>query len=109
MSGPNDISPDPATVGNAPGATATEDLDFFDNVGTDKDGTAGNKDDVNADEDDLVKIRLQGMTPAGFPGTLTLRGRVPSCYMKQVAGTAVATLEGIALIANQLDIIESSD
>ena len=39
-------------------------------------------------------------------GTLTLRGRVPGCDMKQIANTVVATVEGVVRIDNRLDIID---
>jgi len=40
-------------------------------------------------------------------GTLTLRGQVPSFYMKQVAQTVVKSLRGVTLIDNRLEVHET--
>jgi osmotically-inducible protein OsmY len=37
-------------------------------------------------------------------GVLTLRGRLPSYYLKQVAQAAVATVEGVERIDNQIEV-----
>ena len=41
-------------------------------------------------------------------GVLTLRGRLPSFYLKQVLQTVLRDLSGIQRIDNQTDICESS-
>ena len=41
-------------------------------------------------------------------GILTLRGRVPTFYLKQVLQTHVMDLEGVAHIRNQVDVVNSS-
>jgi osmotically-inducible protein OsmY len=38
-------------------------------------------------------------------GVLTLRGRVPSYYLKQIAQTAVLEMEGIDEINNQVEVV----
>jgi len=38
-------------------------------------------------------------------GTLTLRGRVPSFYYKQLAQEAVAHLEGVVQVSNRIDVL----
>lgn len=40
-------------------------------------------------------------------GTLTLSGRVPSFYMKQVAQTLVMTLHNVQCVDNRLDVHEN--
>ena len=37
-------------------------------------------------------------------GVLTLQGRVPSYYLKQIAQTLVRPLEGVRVIHNELDV-----
>ena len=37
-------------------------------------------------------------------GRLTLRGQVPTFYLKQVAGSAVARVAGVVWIDNQLEV-----
>ncbi len=37
-------------------------------------------------------------------GVLTLRGRLPSYYLKQIAQTAVAGIEGVRRIDNQIEV-----
>ncbi len=40
-------------------------------------------------------------------GVLTLRGCLPSYYLKQMAQTAVARLDGVQRIDNQIEVIAS--
>ena len=42
-------------------------------------------------------------------GTLTLRGRVPSFYLKQVAQTAVRDLSGVEQVVNGIEVVPGSD
>jgi hypothetical protein len=41
-------------------------------------------------------------------GTLTLTGRVPSFYMKQVLQTHLRELDGVARIDNRVDVVSST-
>jgi hypothetical protein len=41
-------------------------------------------------------------------GVLTLRGCLPSYYLKQIAQTAVSRLDGIKRINNEIEVIASS-
>ncbi len=38
-------------------------------------------------------------------GTLTLRGRVPTYFLKQMAQELVARIEGVKRVDNQLDVV----
>lgn len=38
-------------------------------------------------------------------GTLTLKGRVPSFYLKQVAQTAVRNLSGVEQVVNGIEVV----
>jgi len=40
-------------------------------------------------------------------GVLTLRGRVPSSFLKQVAQSIVFSMERIETIVNRLEVVES--
>jgi osmotically-inducible protein OsmY len=40
-------------------------------------------------------------------GVLTLRGRVPSYYLKQLAQALAAEVEGVLELNNQLDVVAS--
>jgi osmotically-inducible protein OsmY len=40
-------------------------------------------------------------------GVLTLRGRVPSFYLKQMAQSVLANLEGVDRIDNRVDVVNS--
>jgi hypothetical protein len=42
-------------------------------------------------------------------GVLTLRGRVPSYYLKQIAQTLLYSIEGVLKINNELDVISIPD
>jgi osmotically-inducible protein OsmY len=39
-------------------------------------------------------------------GVLTLTGRTPNYYLKQMAQTAVAGVEGVKRIVNRIDVVE---
>jgi osmotically-inducible protein OsmY len=39
-------------------------------------------------------------------GVLTLSGRLPNFYLKQMAQTAVAKVEGVTSIVNRIDVAE---
>jgi len=41
-------------------------------------------------------------------GFVTLRGRVPSYYLKQVAQAAVLALPGVDAVRNELDVFSSN-
>ena len=41
-------------------------------------------------------------------GVLTLRGRLPSYYLTQLAQTVVATVEGVAQVDNWIDVVTPS-
>jgi osmotically-inducible protein OsmY len=59
-----------------------------------------------------VRSRLQGMAYHALKqivceyrdGTLVLRGRLPSYYLKQVAQTAVARVAGVERVVNQIEV-----
>lgn len=38
-------------------------------------------------------------------GVLTLRGRLPSYYLKQLAQTVVATVDGVTQVDNRIDVV----
>jgi osmotically-inducible protein OsmY len=48
---------------------------------------------------------LQHISCGFGAGVLTLRGRLPSYYLKQVAQTVAATVEGVERIDNQIEIV----
>ncbi len=39
-------------------------------------------------------------------GVLTLSGRVPNYYLKQMAQTAAAKVEGVKRVINRIDVVE---
>ena len=41
-------------------------------------------------------------------GVLTLRGRVPSFYLKQMAQTVLKEINGVERIDNQVDVVSST-
>lgn len=41
-------------------------------------------------------------------GVLILRGRLPTDYLKQLAQTAVADLQGVRQIVNEIDVVSST-
>jgi hypothetical protein len=41
-------------------------------------------------------------------GTLTLRGRLPSFYLKQLLQTHLRNLDGVTQINNQVDVVSST-
>jgi len=62
---------------------------------------------------DLAERRLRGLSylalkniRCGYPdGVLTLRGWLPTYYLKQLAQAAVADLEGVARIENRIGVM----
>ena len=48
----------------------------------------------------LRRVRCQYLS-----GTLTLVGRLPSYYLKQMAQTAVSHLDGVARIDNRIEVL----
>ena len=67
---------------------------------------------------DLVNQRLRKQCPHRFnfkdvtyhygQGTLTLKGRLPSFYLKQVLQTLLCDIEGVEIIDNQVDVNSST-
>ena len=47
---------------------------------------------------------IRGVTCEFHEGVLTLRGRVPSYYMKQIAQSLVLGMEGVEEINNRLEV-----
>ena len=52
-------------------------------------------------------LALKNISCAFDEGVLTLRGCVPSYYLKQIAQETLASLEGLAQIDNQIDVVAS--
>ena len=52
-------------------------------------------------------LALKNISCAFDEGVLTLRGCVPSYYLKQIAQETLAPLEGLAQIDNQIDVVAS--
>jgi osmotically-inducible protein OsmY len=50
-------------------------------------------------------LALQHVSCEFRAGVLTLRGRLPSYYLKQVAQAVVAEVEGVERIDNQIEIV----
>jgi hypothetical protein len=67
---------------------------------------------------ELARQRLSVGCPYGFyfrdvecefaDGVLTLRGRVPTFYLKQVLQARLSELDGVAEIRNHVDVVSSS-
>ena len=67
---------------------------------------------------ELVTQRLSMGCPYAFyfrdiqsdfaTGVLTLRGRVPTFYLKQVLQARLADLDGVVELRNQVDVVSSS-
>jgi osmotically-inducible protein OsmY len=53
-------------------------------------------------------VELRRVSCEYHEGALTLRGRVSSYYLKQMAQSLVSELEGVLEINNQLDVTSSS-
>lgn len=80
----------------------------------------GNNRDSSADHDvaAAVQRRLRAECPYAFcyrdvtfeyaDGVLTIRGRVPSFYLRQVLISFVRELDQIAAIDDQLDVVSST-
>jgi hypothetical protein len=50
-------------------------------------------------------LALKNVTCDLFDGVLVLRGCLPSYYLKQIAQEAVALLEGVERIDNQIQVV----
>jgi osmotically-inducible protein OsmY len=50
-------------------------------------------------------LALQHLSCEAHAGVLTLRGRLPSYYLKQVAQAVVAAVEGVEHIDNQIEVV----
>jgi osmotically-inducible protein OsmY len=50
-------------------------------------------------------LALRNVTCDGRDGVLTLRGCLPTYYLKQVAQAVVARVEGVRLIVNEIDVV----
>lgn len=50
---------------------------------------------------------LHGLTCEFSEGVLTLRGRVPTYYLKQIAQAAVLQLDGVSEVVNSVDVVSS--
>jgi osmotically-inducible protein OsmY len=50
-------------------------------------------------------LALKNVSCDSLDGRLILRGCVPSYYLKQIAQQAVASLEGVERIDNQIEVI----
>jgi hypothetical protein len=53
-------------------------------------------------------LALKNVSCEFCEGVLTLRGCLPSYYLKQMAQTAVARLDGVDRIVNEIEVISSS-
>jgi osmotically-inducible protein OsmY len=52
-----------------------------------------------------AQLSLMDISCECLDGVLVLRGRVPSYYLKQLAGAIVAEVEGVQRIDNRLEIV----
>jgi hypothetical protein len=52
-------------------------------------------------------LALKNVSCEYSEGTLTLRGCLPSYYLKQMAQTAVARIDGVKRIVNEIEVIGS--
>jgi osmotically-inducible protein OsmY len=50
-------------------------------------------------------VALKNISCAFQDGVVTLRGCLPSYYLKQMAQTAVARVPGVDRIVNQIDVV----
>jgi hypothetical protein len=53
-------------------------------------------------------LALKNVTCEYHEGVLTLRGCLPSYYLKQIAQTAVSRLDGVERINNEIEVIASA-
>ena len=53
-------------------------------------------------------LPLRGIRCELTDGILTLRGRVPTCFLKQLAQTLAMTVPGIEHVANRIDVLTFS-
>lgn len=51
---------------------------------------------------------LRGLSITGAEGLVILRGRIPTCYLQQVAQTVVLKAAGVTEIQNELEVITNS-
>jgi hypothetical protein len=54
-------------------------------------------------------LELRNVSCDFHEGVLTLRGRVPSYHLKQLAQAIVCELEGILELNNQLEVVQPGD
>ena len=52
-------------------------------------------------------LALKNLTCEVQQGTLFLRGQLPTYYLKQVASAAVADLDGVERVVNQIEVVSS--
>ena len=52
-------------------------------------------------------LALKNITCEFRQGTLVLRGQLPTYYLKQVASAAVADLDGVEQVINQIEVVSS--
>ncbi|HYT89933.1 MAG TPA: BON domain-containing protein [Gemmataceae bacterium] len=50
-------------------------------------------------------LALRGVSCAWDAGVLTLRGRLPSYYLKQVAQASVAQVGGVERVENRIEVV----
>ena len=50
-------------------------------------------------------LALKNITCEIEQGTLILRGQLPTYYLKQIASTAVADLDGVERVINQIEVV----
>lgn len=53
-------------------------------------------------------LALKNVSCEYHDGTLTLRGCLPTYYLKQMAQTAVSRIEGIGRIVNKIEVVSAS-
>jgi hypothetical protein len=78
---------------------------------------AANQSSPSPSVEELARRRLSAGCPHAFyfrdvkcdfaDGVLTLRGRVPTFYLKQVVQARLAELDGVTEIRNLVDVISS--
>ena len=81
-------------------------------IETERESTETNRGGLDVDIEEAVRIRLQHspyrairrVTCEYDEGVLILQGRVPTYHYKQLAQTAVAEIEGIVRIVNEIEV-----
>ncbi|HZY87769.1 MAG TPA: BON domain-containing protein [Gemmataceae bacterium] len=53
-------------------------------------------------------LALKNVTCEYSAGVLTLRGYLPSYYLKQIAQTIVANLEGVGRLVNAIEVVATA-